>query len=100
MLFRSALVAKPAIVWADEPTGNLDTAMAEQVMSLLRQLNEDHGQTIVLVTHDPGIGASAGRLVLMRDGRLQSDEQQGSVPAAAPSRPDHVFVPVTRPALR
>jgi putative ABC transport system ATP-binding protein len=95
-----ALVAKPSIVWADEPTGNLDTAMAEQVMSLLRQLNEDHDQTIVLVTHDPGIGASAGRLVLMRDGRLQSDEQQGAGPAGVSSRADHVFVPVTRPALR
>ena len=94
-----ALVAKPAIVWADEPTGNLDTVMAEQVMSLLRTLNEEHGQTIVLVTHDPGIGASAGRLVLMRDGRLQSDEQQGPGPAADSSRGDHVFVPVTRPAL-
>lgn len=95
-----ALVAKPAIVWADEPTGNLDTAMAEQVMSLLRQLNEEHRQTIILVTHDPGIGASAGRLVLMRDGRLQSDEQQGPGAADASSRADHVFVPVTHPALR
>jgi putative ABC transport system ATP-binding protein len=70
-----ALVARPAIVWADEPTGNLDTAMAEQIMDLLGQLNHDHGQTIVLVTHDPHIGAAAGRLVMMRDGRLDSDER-------------------------
>jgi putative ABC transport system ATP-binding protein len=69
-----ALVARPAIVWADEPTGNLDTAMAEQVMHLLRRLNETEGQTIVLVTHDPTIGASARRLVRMRDGRLERDE--------------------------
>ncbi|MGN6330946.1 MAG: ABC transporter ATP-binding protein [Motilibacteraceae bacterium] len=69
-----ALVANPAIVWADEPTGNLDTAMAEQVMGLLQELNRDAGQTIVLVTHDPAIGAAAGRLVRMRDGRLERDE--------------------------
>ncbi|HTE74332.1 MAG TPA: ABC transporter ATP-binding protein [Actinomycetes bacterium] len=79
-----ALVAKPAIVWADEPTGNLDTAMAEQIMVLLRQLNVQHGQTIVLVTHDPQIGAAAGRLVLMRDGRLQKDERR-----------DHLTVPAS-----
>jgi putative ABC transport system ATP-binding protein len=69
-----ALVARPAIVWADEPTGNLDTAMAEQVMNLLRQLNEEQGQTIVLVTHDPTIGAAAQRLIRMRDGRLETDQ--------------------------
>ena len=69
-----ALVARPAIVWADEPTGNLDTAMAGQVMELLCQLNTEEGQTIVLVTHDPAIGAAAGRLVRMLDGGLVSDE--------------------------
>jgi putative ABC transport system ATP-binding protein len=70
-----ALVGRPAIVWADEPTGNLDTSMAAQVMDLLRELNEQEGQTIVLVTHDQTIGRSAGRLLLMRDGRLLSDER-------------------------
>jgi putative ABC transport system ATP-binding protein len=78
-----ALVAQPAIVWADEPTGNLDTSMAEQVMELLRRLNTEFQQTIVLVTHDPSIGAAAGRLIRMRDGRLHSDERRvPSVPAA------------------
>jgi putative ABC transport system ATP-binding protein len=92
-----ALVARPAIVWADEPTGNLDTAMAEQVMTLLRRLNADNGQTIVLVTHDQQIGAAAGRLVMMRDGRLSSDERRllapavgatgdGAAPAGVPSQ--------------
>jgi putative ABC transport system ATP-binding protein len=76
-----ALVGRPAIVWADEPTGNLDTAMAGQVMELLRELNRADGQTIVLVTHDQGIGAAAGRLVLMRDGRLVSDERRRHPPA-------------------
>ena len=67
-----ALVGRPAIVWADEPTGNLDSTMAESVMALLRQLNDEEQQTIVLVTHDAGIGAAAGRIVRMRDGRLES----------------------------
>ena len=71
-----ALVGRPAIVWADEPTGNLDSTMAEAVMQLLRQLNEEDEQTIVLVTHDPGIGAAARRVVRMRDGRLESDERR------------------------
>ncbi len=71
-----ALVAQPAIVWADEPTGNLDTHMADQIVELLHELNRSEGQTIVLVTHDPGIGESANRLVRMVDGRLLSDEQR------------------------
>lgn len=76
-----ALVASPAIVWADEPTGNLDTKMADAVMTLLCELNEQEGQTIVLVTHDPNIGERASRLVRMCDGRLESDEKRavGSV---------------------
>ncbi|MGW4895580.1 ABC transporter ATP-binding protein [Kitasatospora sp. NPDC004240] len=68
-----ALVARPAVVWADEPTGNLDSAMADQVMELLRTLNRDEGQTIVLVTHDEAIGRRLPRLVRMRDGRLVAD---------------------------
>ena len=91
-----ALVARPAIVWADEPTGNLDTSMAEQVMDLLRQLNEENRQTIVLVTHDQGIGAAAGRLVMMRDGRLHSDEQRATAGAVPEPRTD---VPPDVPAV-
>jgi putative ABC transport system ATP-binding protein len=70
-----ALAARPAVVWADEPTGNLDTAMADQVMGLLHVLNRTEGQTIVLVTHDPTIGRSASRLIRMRDGRRVDDQQ-------------------------
>jgi putative ABC transport system ATP-binding protein len=66
-----ALVARPAIVWADEPTGALDTQMAGQVMDLLCLLNREERQTIVLVTHDPGVGSRADRLIRMRDGRLE-----------------------------
>jgi putative ABC transport system ATP-binding protein len=74
-----ALAARPAIVWADEPTGNLDTAMADQVMALLHELHGE-GQTIVLVTHDPAIGGAAGRVVRMRDGHLVGDERRPLAP--------------------
>lgn len=66
-----ALAGRPAIVWADEPTGNLDTETAESVMGLLRELNRE-GLTVVLVTHDPAIGQMAGTLVRMRDGSIES----------------------------
>jgi putative ABC transport system ATP-binding protein len=66
-----ALAGRPAIVWADEPTGNLDTETAGSVMDLLHNLNKE-GLTLVLVTHDAAIGRSAGRLIRMRDGMIQS----------------------------
>jgi putative ABC transport system ATP-binding protein len=71
-----ALVGRPAIVWADEPTGNLDSKMAVQVMDLLCELNAREGQTILLVTHDPAIGERAGRVIRMRDGWLVDDVRQ------------------------
>ncbi|MFF9915521.1 ABC transporter ATP-binding protein [Streptomyces sp. NPDC013457] len=83
-----ALAGRPAIVWADEPTGNLDTAMADQVMDLLCELNRDEGQTIVLVTHDSAIGARVPRLIRMRDGQLVDDVRQTvTAPAAIPDIP-------------
>jgi putative ABC transport system ATP-binding protein len=66
-----ALAGRPAIVWADEPTGNLDTETAQSVMELLRELNSE-GLTLVLVTHDPAIGETAGRLIRMRDGMIET----------------------------
>jgi putative ABC transport system ATP-binding protein len=68
-----ALAGEPAIVWADEPTGNLDTETAGQVMDLLHELNRE-GLTLVLVTHDPAIGATASRLIRMRDGTIESSD--------------------------
>ena len=68
-----ALAGEPAIVWADEPTGNLDTETAGIVMDLLHELNGE-GMTLVLVTHDPAIGATASRIIKMRDGRIESSE--------------------------
>ena len=83
-----ALVARPALVWADEPTGNLDSSMAAEVMELLLELNREHDQTIVRVTHDPTIGRAAGRLIMMRDGRLSTDSSHadGVDPATATPR--------------
>jgi putative ABC transport system ATP-binding protein len=78
-----ALVARPSIVWADEPTGNLDSAMAGQVMELLVRLNQQEHQTIVLVTHDATIGRSVPRLVQMRDGRLDRDDHMATQGAVA-----------------
>jgi putative ABC transport system ATP-binding protein len=71
-----ALAARPAVVWADEPTGNLDSRMADQIVELLHELNEQEEQTIVLVTHDRGIGESASRLLTMRDGMLIRDQRR------------------------
>jgi putative ABC transport system ATP-binding protein len=65
-----ALVNEPALVLADEPTGNLDSTNSEEILALLRRLNREHGRTFVLVTHDPDVGAACDRVVLMRDGRV------------------------------
>lgn len=65
-----ALVNDPALIWADEPTGNLDSETAEEIMGLLCWLNREHGQTFVLVTHAPEIGQKANRIVRMRDGTI------------------------------
>jgi putative ABC transport system ATP-binding protein len=69
-----ALVARPSIVFADEPTGNLDTASGAQIVSLLRELNAD-GTTIVVITHDLELAASLPRRVHLRDGRVERDER-------------------------
>lgn len=69
-----ALVIEPALVLADEPTGNLDTANGEQVMRLLHSLVREQGQTVVIVTHDNDVAAQADRTVHVRDGRLESSE--------------------------
>jgi putative ABC transport system ATP-binding protein len=63
-----ALVGQPAIVWADEPTGNLDEEGSQQVTELLKQLNRDYHQTIVIVTHDPEVASRCDRTLRMRDG--------------------------------
>ncbi len=68
-----ALVIKPVVLLADEPTGSLDTANGQRVMRLLRRLVDDHGQTIVLITHDPAVAALADHVLHLRDGLLERD---------------------------
>jgi putative ABC transport system ATP-binding protein len=71
-----ALAIKPAIILADEPTGNLDSRQGIRVTQLLRDIVKTHGQTIVMVTHDANVAKSASRLVLLRDGQIESDQPQ------------------------
>jgi putative ABC transport system ATP-binding protein len=66
-----ALVNKPALLLADEPTGNLDSATSNEILDLLNALNQNEGVTIVMITHEPGIAARAQRRTVLRDGRLE-----------------------------
>ncbi|MEZ4621100.1 MAG: ABC transporter ATP-binding protein [Caldilineaceae bacterium] len=78
-----ALVNNPAIVWADEPTGNLDSNAATDILQLMRQLNQEQGQTLVIVTHDPQIGAQCDRIVRMQDGQIVASEENQQAVAVA-----------------
>ena len=70
-----ALVNNPAIVWGDEPTGDLDSTNAHQIMDLICELNRSEGQTFVLVTHDPNIAARTHRIVYMVDGLIVDEKR-------------------------
>lgn len=70
-----ALVNDPAIVWADEPTGNLDSETSGQIMDLLVRLNEEQGQTLVLVTHDAAVSSRAHRILKMRNGQIVEEKR-------------------------
>ena len=71
-----ALVGQPELLLADEPTGNLDSRTATEIMNLFAQLHAD-GQTVVVVTHDPGIAAKCRRIVRLHDGQIAEDRQNG-----------------------
>lgn len=89
-----ALVTNPAIVWADEPTGNLDSETALDVLTLLRDVR-DAGQTVVMVTHDPTIGLAGDRSIHVRNGRIEYDGPP--VAAGQPVMPNEP-VALARPA--
>ena len=73
-----ALLLKPELVLADEPTGNLDTRSGREVLRVLRELSRAEGRTILMVTHDPGAAAVADRVVFLRDGRVAGEVAGGS----------------------
>jgi putative ABC transport system ATP-binding protein len=80
-----ALTGNPAVVLADEPTGNLDQVAGQEIMTLLRSLNTEHGVTLAVITHDPSIAATAPRTVELRDGRIAANAGHGTGPAAQPA---------------
>jgi putative ABC transport system ATP-binding protein len=92
-----SLVNDPAIVWADEPTGALDSKTATEIIDLMKDLNRREGLTFVLVTHDPGVGAQCDRIVRMRDGMIVGEEMVAGAarPTAVPTMPRAERVLVT-----
>jgi len=81
-----ALVTDPALVLADEPTGNLDSRSADEIANLLRQAADEWDRAVVMVTHDPRIAAYARRIVFMRDGKIVDDVTPGGADPAAEAR--------------
>jgi len=77
-----ALVNEPVMILADEATGNLDTRTSYEIMALLQELNQQHGKTIVFVTHEPDIAAFSSRTVMLRDGKVQKDFKNENVRSA------------------
>ena len=74
-----ALANHPAIVLADEPTGNLDSKSTDEIMDLLRDLNREQGTTFIVVTHNPAVARAADRVVTVRDGKVRRDDRMDSV---------------------
>jgi putative ABC transport system ATP-binding protein len=81
-----ALVTEPAVVLADEPTGNLDSRGAEEMLRWLRRTVDEWGRTVVMVTHDPRMAAYADRIIFMKDGTVVDDTKLGADKSA-----DYVF---------
>jgi putative ABC transport system ATP-binding protein len=69
-----ALVNEPAIIMADEPTGNLDSKTGEEIMDLLMRLNQESGVTLIMVTHDPDVASRTGRIIRIRDGQVEGSK--------------------------
>jgi len=82
-----ALASKPAVVFADEPTGNLDTANSADILTLLRRSVDEFGQTIIMVTHDDESAAHADRLLVLRDGAIVEDRAASATSTATETAP-------------
>jgi putative ABC transport system ATP-binding protein len=83
-----ALVNRPSLILADEPTGNLDSERSEDVLAMLRRFNREQGQTFILVTHDSEVGEACDRIVRMRDGKIRDTAPTiPPAPAAPPAEP-------------
>ena len=74
-----ALISRPAVVFADEPTGNLDSRLSEEILELLRRAVDEFGQTVVMVTHDANAAAYADRVVFLADGKIVHDMSEPTV---------------------
>jgi putative ABC transport system ATP-binding protein len=85
-----ALVNDPKLLLGDEPTGNLDSKRSAEVLGMLRRFNRERGQTLVLVTHDPEVGAACDRVIRMRDGTIVGDERQAVAMDGGPAGPPAV----------
>jgi ABC-type lipoprotein export system ATPase subunit len=81
-----ALVNQPALLLADEPTGNLDSTTTEEILQTFQKLNDEEGITIVIVTHEPDVAQHCKRIVRMRDGRIEGEELLTRIAAGAPSQ--------------
>ena len=87
-----ALINRPAIVLADEPTGNLDSKSSSIVLNMLRQSNKDLGQTVMMITHNPEAAAYGDRIIHMRDGQIVPPDED---PQWSPQHPPHGIQPST-----
>ncbi len=94
-----ALINHPAVLLADEPTGNLDTRTSHEIMEIIRRLNRDQGVTVIVVTHETDIAAYADRVIVMRDGRILSDEHQVAVATPAGAVSSTTPAIATQPAV-
>ncbi|MBV7329560.1 ABC transporter ATP-binding protein [Chloroflexi bacterium TSY] len=88
-----ALVNNPAIIWADEPTGNLDTKTAEDILDIMRRLNQENKQTFVIVTHDPVVAEHCDRIISVSDGQIVEDRLIEQNARKTPDMDESIFQP-------